>query len=97
MTRKSASSFEKKILAYIKKWEGRGYSNGIPDEADANLEALIKAPSYRAICMAIVKNDVQLTSLGYSRPKSFAYMTLKQIEIEERNSHERLRRDDKKT
>lgn len=78
------SSFERKVYEYIRKWEGRGYTDGIPDEADARLEEMVKAPSYRAICMAILRNDAQLVSLGYNRPKSYYYMELKRIEIAER-------------
>lgn len=94
MAGKHLSSFERKIHDYISKWEKRGYSEGLPDEADPVLEHLVKAPSYRAICMAIMKNDKQLATLGYSRPKTYIYMTLKQIEISERgNQSERLRKN----
>jgi predicted phosphoadenosine phosphosulfate sulfurtransferase len=84
MDSKNRSNFERRIADYIQKWERRGYDRGIPDEADPVLEEYVKAPSYRAICMAIMKNDVQCASLGYARPKTFFYMTLKQIEIAER-------------
>lgn len=70
-----------KILKYLKKWESRGYENGIPDEADAKLEGLGKVPSYRMICKAILKNDIALTSLGYTRPKCDSYHILKKIEL----------------
>lgn len=73
-----------KILEYVKKWEGRDYPNGIPDEIDANLEATGKVPSYKQICKAIMKNDVTLSSLGYTRPKSELYNTYKRIEISQR-------------
>lgn len=85
MAGRKPSSFEAKLLDYISKWEKRGYADGIPDEADEMLEEHIKAPSYRAICLAILKNDCQLVTLGYSRPKSDAYMNLKRIEIEGRS------------
>lgn len=65
-------------------WEKRGYSEGIPDEAPLRLEQLNKVPSYRRICMAILKNDVCLTSLGFSKPKCELYSELKRIEINER-------------
>jgi predicted phosphoadenosine phosphosulfate sulfurtransferase len=74
-----------KILRYVASWEKRGYPEGIPDEAPLELEALNKVPSYRLICWAIMKNDVHLQTLGYSRPKCEAYMALKKVEIEERN------------
>jgi predicted phosphoadenosine phosphosulfate sulfurtransferase len=75
-----------KILKYIKKWEARGYAEGIPDEADAKLEGLGKVPSYRMICKAILKNDIALTSLGYNRPKTDSYNILKRIELAERKA-----------
>ena len=84
-----------RVLAYISNWEKRGYPHGIPDEADARLEALNKAPSYRNICRALLKNDLALTTLGFARPKSDAYMALKRIEIEARN--ERLRSNTSET
>jgi predicted phosphoadenosine phosphosulfate sulfurtransferase len=84
MAGNSTSDFKRKIYDYIRKWEGRGYSDGLPDEADPTLEENIRAPSYRAICLSILKNDKQLVSLGYNRPKSYAYMELKRIEIQER-------------
>lgn len=70
-----------KIESYIKKWEARGYPGGIPDEAPLELEALGKVPSYRQICLAILKNDVACETLGYAREKCEAYMELKRIEI----------------
>jgi predicted phosphoadenosine phosphosulfate sulfurtransferase len=73
-----------KILKYIKTWELRGYSNGIPEEADHNLELLCKAPSYRHICRAILRNDIALTSLGFSKTKTPSYMAIKKLEIDER-------------
>ena len=73
-----------KIEHYIKKWESQGYAIGIPDEADIKLESLNKAPSYRAICKAILSNDNHLTSLGYSRPSCYSYGVLKRVELEER-------------
>lgn len=74
-------STKAKILAYIAKWEKQGYPNGIPDEADAKLEGLGKVPSYRHICRAILKNDVSLSSLGFTRQPCESYSILKRIEI----------------
>lgn len=73
-----------RIAQYVETWEGRGYATGIPDEADFVLESLNKVPSYRAICRAIMKNDVGLLSLGYARQPCEAYMMLKRIELIER-------------
>ena len=76
---------KQKIEKYLEKWKRQGYPDGIPDEADINLEALGKVPSYRMVCKAILKNDVALVSLGYSRPKTDSYNVLKRIEIAARN------------
>lgn len=73
-----------KIIQYISKWETQGYPSGIPDEAPRKLEQLNKAPSYRQICMAILKNDTHLTTLGYSRPNCEMYGAMKRVELEER-------------
>lgn len=70
-----------KILAYVAKWERQGYPEGIPDEADAKLEGLGKVPSYRMICKAILKNDISLSILGYTRQPCEAYSAIKRIEI----------------
>ena len=72
---------KEKICAWVKKWEGRGYSNGIPDEADLGIELSERAPSYRRICMAIMRNDVQLESLGYTREVCMAYIAIKRDEL----------------
>ena len=79
------SSFEDKICWWIRSWERRGYPDGIPDEAPPILEELGRVPSYRLICMAIMKNDHTLALLGFSRPKCELYNQLKREEILSRN------------
>jgi predicted phosphoadenosine phosphosulfate sulfurtransferase len=73
-----------KIGKYLESWKSKGYSDGITEEAPPRLEELCKAPSYRAVCMAILRNDVACVSLGFSRPKTPEYMALKKVEINER-------------
>lgn len=75
---------KQKIKEYIRTWEKRCYHSGIPDEAPAVFEQLNKVPSYRKICFAILKNDVTLETLGFSRPKCRIYTELKRIELTER-------------
>jgi predicted phosphoadenosine phosphosulfate sulfurtransferase len=86
---------ESKISEWIKTWEGRDYSGGIPDEADHVLESFGKVPSYRRIVRAILKNDACLTTLGFSRPQCEIYNALKRAEIQERN--ERIPSDTRPT
>lgn len=75
---------EQRIRSYIKLWENRCYQNGIPDQADDRLEMFELVPSYRRICLAILKNDFSLKSLGFTPKYSNYYSILKQIEISKR-------------
>jgi predicted phosphoadenosine phosphosulfate sulfurtransferase len=75
---------KQRIQSYIAKWKKQGYPLDLPDEADPKLEAFGKAPSYRHICKAILRNDLALTSLGFSRPDTEAYGLLKRIELSAR-------------
>ncbi len=59
-----------KIESYIEEWKKRGYSNDIPDIVPDRLMQLNKAPSYKAICVAILKNDYCLKTLGFQPKKS---------------------------
>lgn len=58
---------------WIKGWHGRGYRNGIPDEAPRSLEKKYWAPSWRRICKVLLRNDWWCKGLGGSQPKSAAY------------------------
>ena len=73
-----------RIRRYIEEWEKRCYANGIPDEVPVRLEQLNKAPSYKQICMSILKNDNSLQLLGFSKPKCEVYNELKKQELIER-------------
>ena len=78
-------NIRKEIEEYIKLWESRCYSNGIPDEAP--IEIYDKVPSYKRIALAILKNDVSLKTLGFHPKVSRYYSELKRIEIEKRHSN----------
>lgn len=82
-----------KILDYIRTWERRCYSNGIPDHAPHEIEIKNSVPSYRKICLAILKNDHSLKSLGYAEKKSVYYDYYKKIEINKRNKFKQLKLD----
>lgn len=75
---------KQKIKEYIKTWEERCYSNGIPDEAPLRLSQLNKVPSYKKIAIAILNNDHTLKSLGFEANKSNYYHELKRIELADR-------------
>lgn len=80
-----------KIKDYIKTWESRCYFDGIPDEAPIELERLDKVPSYRKICIAIMKNDKQLKTLGQESKKSIYYSDLKYNELLLKNKIKQLK------
>ncbi len=79
------------IINYISKWEKRCYNNGIPQEVPLRLEQLNKAPSYKALVKAILKNDMNLKSLGNNIKKPNAYHELKRIELNNRNKPTQLK------
>lgn len=80
-----------KIENYIKNWEQQCYSNGIPDEAPKELERRDLVPSYRRICIAIMKNDTNLKSLGFTANKSIYYDNIKYNELLLRNKQLQLK------
>lgn len=84
---------KEEIINYIKTWEKRCYSDGIPDEAPNELEIRNKVPSYRRICKAILKNDYSLKTLGFQPKKSKYYDFYKKIEIEGRQKYKQLKLD----
>jgi predicted phosphoadenosine phosphosulfate sulfurtransferase len=76
-----SKAMEAKIYRYVNEWKKKGYQEGIPDEAPLRLESYGIVPSWRNICKAILKNDIQLTTLGYSRSPCDAYNALKKDEL----------------
>lgn len=75
---------KRKIESYIKEWKRKGYCVDIPDEVPERIMQLNKAPSYKAIAIAILKNDYCLKTLGFQPKKSKYYHILKKIELAER-------------
>lgn len=70
-----------KIAQYVTTWKARGYPKDIPDEVPLPLMSRGLAPSYKAICFAILRNDHSMQSLGFTPPVSRWYGTLKRFEI----------------
>lgn len=65
--------YESKVFTFEKWWRDRGYPNGIPDEADYQMEQKKKAPSWRRVCKTLLRNDYWCKGLGFSQHKSSAY------------------------
>ena len=71
-------------------WEERCYSDGIPDEIPEGLSKSLRAPSYKAIAIAILKNDLPLKSLGFSGTHSEWYDALKREKREQESAQIKL-------
>lgn len=69
---------KEKILNYIQAWKSRCYED-LPDELPAKVENSLRAPSYKMICRAILKNDIHCKSLGFSTPQTMAIEQAKRM------------------
>jgi predicted phosphoadenosine phosphosulfate sulfurtransferase len=73
MPPRTAEHYKSKIAVYIKWYMDRGYEDGIPDEADVNMETKRDVPSWRRICRTLLRNDYWCKGLGFSPTKQSAY------------------------
>lgn len=62
-----------RFQTFVRGWKGRGYVDGIPDEAPSVLENDQWAPSWRRMCKVLLRNDWWCKGLGLVQPKSVAY------------------------
>jgi len=76
----------KRFRVFIKGWKGRGYVDGIPDEAPKVLEDAYWAPSYRRLCKVLLRNDWWCKGLGMQQPKSDAYQTYMDMKKGKKNA-----------
>ena len=92
--RKQAEQYEhgktciSRAKSYVKVWEERCYKNGIPDEVPDGIMQSMRAPSYKAIAMAILNNDLYLSSLGFQPHVSHWYRAIKTNEKKNNNQIE---------
>ena len=56
------------MAEYEKLWRNRCYSAGIPDEVPKKVAASGRAPSWKAVALAILQNDLHLYKLGFAQP-----------------------------
>lgn len=75
-----------KVGWYAFWWSRRGYRKGLPEEVQGELSDKQLVPSWRAVAVAILSNDVPLQSLGFYGPSSEWYSILKRAELAERGS-----------
>jgi len=82
-----------RVTQYIETWERRCYSDGIPDDCPRKLRATNRVPSYRAIAVAILSNDHQLSSLGFQSRESVILDTLLDLNRQGKKSAHSTQRD----
>jgi len=85
MPPKTKLHYQNKISVFVQYWIERGYENGIPDEADARLEAEKKVPSWRRICKSLLRNDYWCKGLSFTQHKSEAYSNYLQLMEKRKN------------
>ena len=73
MPPQTQEQMQNKVLLFQKWWMGRGYPDGIPDDAPYELEAARLVPSWRRICKSLLRNDYWCKGLGFTQHKSRAY------------------------
>lgn len=73
MPDKSKTHYDNKVAIFQKWWIERGYPKGIPDSADARLEAQKKVPSWRRVCKSLLRNDYWCKGMSFTQHKTEAY------------------------
>jgi predicted phosphoadenosine phosphosulfate sulfurtransferase len=77
----SGKKTTERVKAFVKMWESRCYSNGIPEELPQLLAATNRAPCWKAIATAILRNDLKLRALGFTE-ESYNPEMIRRIEKE---------------
>lgn len=94
MPPKTQEHYKNKIFLFIRWWEERGYSDGIPDVEDRRLENSKKAPSWRRVCKMILRNDYWGSELSFGQTKDgyffkkYKERITKEREERKRKNHE---------
>lgn len=86
MPKRTKEHYENKIILFERWWTERGYPDGIPDEADLQLEMKRDVPSWRRVCKSLLRNDYWCKGLGFSQHKTGAYK--KYLELMRRRKEE---------
>lgn len=86
MPEKMQEHYKNKIATFIQWYRQRGYQDGIPDEVDLELEAQHKAPSWRRVCKALLRNDYWCKGLGFDQQKGSANQQYKALMARRRNA-----------
>lgn len=76
---------KERVERYVNEWKARCYFHGVPEEVPRMIAEAGLAPSWKAIAIALLKNDMQMTSLGFTAKQSAWYGVLKRIELKKDN------------
>lgn len=68
--------YRDKIAVFLKWYEARGYTDGIPDEGPINSK---DQPSWTRICKALLRNDYWCKGLSFTQTKSGNYQRYKEL------------------
>ena len=69
------------VQHYLTIWKARDYSGGIPDEVPDALMRDNLAPSWKAVALSILNNDMMLHRLGFARKSCDAYRDAKEKQL----------------
>ena len=81
----------RKVEDYIKTWEDRCYFDGIPDSVPSGLMKSMRVPSYKAIALAILRNDPSLKSIGFAIKPSRLCEEIRTAHLEASNVIKQIR------
>lgn len=73
-----------RVKQYVEKWAHQGYPSDIPDVCPEELAKTGLVPSWKQIAICLLKNDLNLTALGFTPKKTAWYSAIKRVELEER-------------
>jgi predicted phosphoadenosine phosphosulfate sulfurtransferase len=85
MPQQMSEHYKNKVAVFINWYRDAGYPDGIPDEADDELERQHQAPSWRRICKALLRNDYWCKGLGFSQQTGTAHQQYKRLMAKRRN------------
>lgn len=96
MPPKTKEHYENKVWVFEQWWAKRGYSDGIPDEADPVMEAKKRVPSWRRVCKSLLRNDYWCKGLSFTQHKSDAYQKYMELMRQKRGGKPRPKMFQKK-
>ena len=73
MPAKTRKHYESKAVLFEQWWRKRGYHDGIPDEADYDMEQAKLVPSWRRVVKTLLRNDYWCKGLSMAQPHSAVY------------------------